>query len=233
MVSVHFDAWIIKDSTKLFTDWTKDSTKAGIPIGSSRMRHQPVKFVLGNNAFIKGTDEGIEGMKVGGTRTLIIPSNLAYGPKGIGPIPPNSNLKVVISLLSAKKPEVVKEWDVDSTKLKSTKSGLKYYVLEEGNGPEIKAGDVVTVNYSGYLKDGTKFDSSIERDQPFTFTVGKGMVIKGWDEGLTLLKKGSKARLVLPPDLAYGQRSMGKIPANSTLYFDIQVVDVKAPAAQK
>ncbi|MFZ1281290.1 MAG: FKBP-type peptidyl-prolyl cis-trans isomerase, partial [Ignavibacteriaceae bacterium] len=84
----------------------------------------------------------------------------------------------------------------------------------------------IVVHYSGFLLDGTKFDSSVERDEPLTFMAGVGQVIPGWDEGLLLLKKGSKARLVIPDSLAYGDRDLGKIPPKSTLVFDVEIVDV-------
>ncbi|NUM62552.1 MAG: FKBP-type peptidyl-prolyl cis-trans isomerase, partial [Ignavibacteriaceae bacterium] len=89
------------------------------------------------------------------------------------------------------------------------------------------SGKVVTVNYSGYLQDGTLFDSSVERDEPIQFVVGQGQVIPGWDEGMRLLKKGDKARFIIPPQLGYGEMQLEKIPANSTLIFDTEIVDVK------
>jgi FKBP-type peptidyl-prolyl cis-trans isomerase len=227
LVDIHFRGWIIKDSSNLFSDWSADSTKKKDLIADSYHMNQPVKFILGNENFIKGSDEGIVGMKAGGQRTIIIPSKLAYGPHGMGPIPPNSSLKVVVELVDTKEPTVAKMWDVDSTKFKTTKSGLKYQIIKEGEGDLITKGKKVTVNYSGFLLDGKKFDSSVERDEPFTFAAGVGQVIKGWDEGILLLKKGSKARFIIPPDLAYGSRDLGKIPANSTLIFDVEVLDVK------
>ena len=86
---------------------------------------------------------------------------------------------------------------------------------------------MITVNYSGYLADGTLFDSSIERDEPIQFVVGQGQVIPGWDEGMLLLKKGDKARFIIPPQLGYGEMQLEKIPANSTLIFDTEIVDVQ------
>jgi len=172
-------------------------------------------------------DEGIVGMKIGGTRTIIIPSNLAYGEDGIGPIPPNSDLKLVVELLDVKERIVIEMWDVDSTKLKSTESGLQYSILADGEGETADSGNVVTVHYSGFLVDGTKFDSSVERDDPFSFLLGVGQVIPGWEEGLKLMKKGSKARLVIPPELGYGGLSVGTIPPNSTLFFDVELVDMQ------
>lgn len=109
----------------------------------------------------------------------------------------------------------------------TTASGLRYRVTELGKGKQVEAGDKVTVHYTGKLTNGTKFDSSKDRNQPFTFKVGAGQVIRGWDEGLQLLKIGDKATFVIPPDIAYGQRDMGSIPPNSTLIFDVEVIDSK------
>jgi peptidylprolyl isomerase len=229
LVSIRFNAWIIKDSTENpFKDWSKDSTKAKQSIGSTQASGKPYKFLLKEESFIKGSAEGIAGMKVGGTRTIVIPANLAYGEKGIGPIPPNSNLKAVITLIDAKEPVVANLWDVDSTKYKTTKDGLKYVIVKEGTGAQPDSGDIVTVNYSGYLaKDSTKFYSSVETDEPITFKLGTHMVMPGWDEGIALLKEGAKARLVIPPALGYGNRPNRVIPPNSTLIFDIELVKVE------
>lgn len=227
LIEVHFKGWIIKDSSDLFGDWSVDSTKKVDLIADSYAMNQPMKFVLGTESFIKGSEEGIVGMKAGGQRTIIVPSNLAYGPQGMGPIPPNSSIKVLIELVSSKEAVVAKMWDVDSTLFKTTASGLKYAVIQEGEGELVAKEKQATVHYSGFLLDGTKFDSSVERDEPFTFVAGVGQVIPGWDEGVQLMKKGSKARLIVPSNLAYGDRDLGKIPPNSTLIFDVEVLDVK------
>jgi peptidylprolyl isomerase len=227
LVTINFRVWFMKDSSDDFSNWNTDSSKMGQKIEDTWMRGKPYKFVLGGNNFIKGSDEGIEGMKVGGSRTIIIPAKLAYGKTGMGPIPPNSSIKVDIQLLDVKDKITASMWNVDTTKIKTTKSGLKYIIVQQGTGKTADSGDVVTVNYTGWLRDSTKFDSSVERDEPFTFTVGKHMVIPGWDEGIRFLNKGAKARLIIPPDLAYGNRPIGKIPPNSTLIFDVEVVDIK------
>ena len=227
LVTINFRVWVMKDSTDDFSNWAADSTKMRQKIEDTWMTGKPYKFILGEGNFIKGSDEGIEGMKVGGTRTIIIPPKLAYGKTGMGPIPPNSSLKVNIQLLNVKDKITSTMWNVDTTKMKTTKSGLKYIIVQEGTGKTADSGDVVTINYTGWLKDSTKFDSSIERDEPFTFAIGMHKVIPGLDEGIRFLNKGAKARLIIPPDLAYGNRNLGKIPANSTLIFDIEVLDIK------
>jgi FKBP-type peptidyl-prolyl cis-trans isomerase len=228
LITFHFKGWIVKDKDDYFKDWSNDTTNSKNLIGDSKEGGRgPIKLVLGVDRFIKGINEGIVGMKPGGERTIIIPSDLAYGKQGYGPIPPNSDLKVVVDLIASKKVVQPAMWKVDSTKIKSTKTGLKYVIVDPGSGPKIKAGQMVTVDYNGWLINGKLFDSSFRRDEPFTFVVGKHMVIPGWDEGVQLLKVGSKARLIIPPDLAYGNRNMGVIPPNSTLIFDIQVDSVK------
>lgn len=110
----------------------------------------------------------------------------------------------------------------------TTPSGLQYEEVEEGTGALPQAGQTVIVHYTGYLTDGKKFDSSVDRGQPFQFVLGKGMVIKGWDEGLSTMKIGGKRRLTIPADLGYGPRGAGGvIPPNATLVFDVQLLGVK------
>ncbi len=110
----------------------------------------------------------------------------------------------------------------------TTQSGLQYQDTLVGAGAEAVAGKSVTVNYVGTLQDGSKFDSSIDRNQPFTFTLGAGQVIPGWDEGIAGMKVGGKRKLVIPPDLAYGAQGYPPvIPANATLTFDVELLDVK------
>lgn len=107
-------------------------------------------------------------------------------------------------------------------------SGLQYFDIEEGTGISPVKGNTCVVHYHGTLLDGTVFDSSKERGQPFEFQIGEGRVIKGWDEGVMTMKIGGKRKLVIPPDLAYGARQMGKIPPNSTLVFEVELLDIKS-----
>jgi FKBP-type peptidyl-prolyl cis-trans isomerase FkpA len=110
----------------------------------------------------------------------------------------------------------------------TTSSGLKYQDLTVGTGREVKDGDTIAVEYTGWLEDGTVFDTSVNRGQPFTFTVGQGAVIKGWDEGVVGMKLGGKRKLVIPPDLAYGSQGYGTvIPPNATLIFEISLLAIK------
>jgi peptidylprolyl isomerase len=109
----------------------------------------------------------------------------------------------------------------------TTETGLKYKDSVVGDGKVVEAGDMVVVNYEGFLEDGSVFDSSIERGQPFSFQVGVGGVIPGWDEGLVGMQVGGKRELTIPPDLAYGDTGAGEvIPPNATLVFNIEVLDI-------
>ncbi|RSK40479.1 peptidylprolyl isomerase [Mangrovimonas spongiae] len=120
------------------------------------------------------------------------------------------------------------ELDKLAAGFKKTDSGLRYQIIQEGDGKQPEKGSTVKVHYKGQLADGTVFDSSYKRNQPLEFAVGVGQVIPGWDEGIGLLNVGSKARLVVPSDLGYGSRGAGGvIPPNATLIFDVELMDVK------
>ncbi|MBI5287744.1 MAG: FKBP-type peptidyl-prolyl cis-trans isomerase [Chloroflexi bacterium] len=109
----------------------------------------------------------------------------------------------------------------------TTASGLKYTDSVEGTGASPERGKKVTVHYTGKLTDGKKFDSSVDRGEPFAFTIGVGQVIKGWDEGVLSMKVGGKRTLVIPPDLGYGSRGAGGvIPPNAELIFDVELLGV-------
>ncbi len=109
----------------------------------------------------------------------------------------------------------------------TTNSGLQYEDLTEGTGKVAKAGDNIEVHYTGWLKNGTKFDSSLDRGSPFGFKLGVGQVIKGWDEGVAGMKVGGKRKLVIPAALGYGSRGAGSvIPPNSELTFEVELLGV-------
>ena len=157
-------------------------------------------------------------MKVGGKRELLIPADLAYGERGAGGvIPPNATLMFEVELLEI--------WE-------KTDSGLEYFDIKEGTGAEPKTGQTCVMHYTGWLwqddAKGKKFDSSVDRDEPFPFPIGKGKVIKGWDEGVATMKVGGKRKLLIPAKLGYGDRGSGDaIPPNATLLFEVELLKVK------
>jgi FKBP-type peptidyl-prolyl cis-trans isomerase FkpA len=130
-------------------------------------------------------------------------------------------ISVVLTLISASYANETEPATV------TTDSGLKYQVLQAGDGPEAKAGKKVTVHYTGWLTDGTKFDSSVDRGKPFAFNLGAGQVIPGWDEGVAGMKVGEKRRLTIPSKLGYGSRGAGDvIPPNATLIFEVELLQI-------
>lgn len=170
---------------------------------------KPFAVKLGAGGVIRGWEQGLLGMKVGGIRKLDIPAVLAYGSREMPGIPANSDLLFEIKLLDMvpKGEELVYDKKV----------------IKEGSGPVVKRGDTVTVHYTGKLVNGFQFDSSIGK-KPFSFRVGDGQVIQGWDYGIEGMKVGSKFSLRLPPATAYGPGGQGDIPGNQVLLFDIEIL---------
>ncbi len=143
--------------------------------------------------------------------------------------PPDKAASVSSAKPEQSKPAVEKkptEKPVEKRKFKTTKSGVKYYDLKIGHGEQAQPNCLVTVHYKGWLDDGTVFDSSRTRDEPFTFTLGKGEVIRGWDEGIRGMRVGGVRELVIPPRLGYGNKAAGRIPPNSTLHFRVELLAV-------
>ncbi|MCK9618351.1 MAG: FKBP-type peptidyl-prolyl cis-trans isomerase [Lentimicrobiaceae bacterium] len=228
----------------------------GTPIFSTYDKGQPVELEYGKKMDNAGSDEAIGMMKQGGKAKLIIPSKLAFGEQGRqGIIPPFSPLLYDIEVVKIRTKaayekemaEKQKQAQIESDKLKSqetvlldkylkdnkittkpTASGLYYIETKKGTGAQASAGKKVKVHYTGKLFNGKKFDSSLDRKQPFEFTLGKGEVIPGWDEAIAKMKVGGKATLIVPSKLAYGERAMGNdIPAYSSLVFDVELLEVK------
>jgi peptidylprolyl isomerase len=204
----------------------------GTEFDSSYARGEPIEFVLGRGMVIPGWDEGIGLMRRGGKARLIIPPNLAYGSQGAGGvIPPDATLTFEVELVEIspgppappEAPTGVEEGDYTTTA-----SGLKYYDLEVGTGAEATSGSTAVVHYTGWLTDGTMFDSSLSRGEPFPFPVGGGRVIRGWDEGVAGMRVGGRRQLVIPASLGYGDRGAGNvIPPGATLVFEVELLEVQ------
>jgi len=195
-----------------YTGWLSENGVKGKQFDSSVERGEPIGFPLGRSFVIQGWDKGLPGMKVGGKRTLIIEPDLGYGERGHPPvIPPNSTLIFDVEIVDLPKVDVE--------------------VLSEGTGAIAEVGDNVSVDYTGWVWEngakGEQFDSSSNAGRPYNFTLGARMVIPGWDLALEGMKVGTKARLIIPPVLAYGKRGSGpKIPADATLCFEVELVEI-------
>lgn len=201
----------------------------GKKFDSSVDRGQPFQFPLGAGRVIKGWDEGIALMKKGGKAVLTIPPELGYGARGAGgAIPPNATLVFEVELVDILQGAPAVPNKVNEADYQTTASGLKYYDFVVGTGAAPQKGKQVIVHYTGWLADGKKFDSSLDRGEPFAFPIGVGQVIGGWDEGVMGMKIGGKRQLLIPPDLGYGASGAGgAIPPNATLIFEVELLDVK------
>ena len=211
-----------------YTGTLEDGTK----FDSSIDRGEPIEFPLGVGYVIPGWDEGIALMKVGGKAKLIIPPELGYGEQGAGGvIPPNATLIFDVELvgtLPAPPPPPEAPTEVSEADLTTTDSGLKYFDVAVGDGETPQTGQQVQVHYTGWLEDGTMFDSSLTRGRPFIFPLGLGRVIPGWDEGVASMKVGGKRQLIIPADLAYGERGAGDvIPPNAILIFEVELLGIQ------
>ncbi len=198
-------------------------------------RGQTFDFTLGAGMVIEGWDKGIEGMKVGGRRKLVIPADLAYGDNGAGGvIAPGETLVFVVDLVAVKKTVMLDpqptadarpEFEVDTSA--SAPSELVIEDLVEGEGDyTVAAGDTVIMHYVGKaLSTGETFDESWARGSTFDFTLGGGQVIAGWDQGIVGMKLGGRRMLTIPSDLAYGDRGAGgAIGPGETLIFVVDLV---------
>jgi peptidylprolyl isomerase len=228
----------------------------GTKIFSTDDRGEPFEYEFGQNFDTKGLEEGVGMLKKGGKARLIVPHTIAYGAESRGELlPPYSNMVYDVELLSIRSKEAYekeRQKMADERKAKEeqrklnekslrdnylqdnnitvepTASGLYYVETEKGTGNRAMPGNQVHVHYTGRLLDGTVFDSSRDRGEPFSFRLGVGEVIKGWDEGIAKMNEGGKAILIIPSSIAYGTRDSGKIPAYSTLVFDVELIKVEA-----
>jgi FKBP-type peptidyl-prolyl cis-trans isomerase len=222
----------------------------------SAFKHMaPTKVNIGQRQLIAGWEEAMQSFKKGSKGKIYIPSKYAYGSNkfGIRPndtIPANSIIRVdvevldVVDLATVAKQLIEKQDSDIQAFLKTnnltgikTNSGLYYVITQEGTGNSPAVGDEVSMNYTGMFLDGNKFDSNVDSSfghvTPLNFPLGQGRVIRGWDEGVMLLKKGTKAKFILPSVIGYGANGSGKIPANAILQFDVELLDFKKPEPPK
>ena len=227
-----------------YTGWIYDATKSdgkGAQFDSSRTRIAPFSFIVGVGKVIKGWDQGVVGMRVGGKRTLIIPANLAYGERARPNIAANSNLLFdveIINIIATGEPGQISSGSTSlpvasaplpvaaaaplrlSAKAPLPTTPVELTMIDQvvGSGKTAEAGTPVTVHYTGWLYDaskpggkGDKFDSSVDSGKPFVFPLGGGRVIKGWDQGVAGMKVKGKRTLIIPPQFGYGERGAGGV----------------------
>jgi FKBP-type peptidyl-prolyl cis-trans isomerase FkpA len=222
----------------------------------SNFHHEtPLKINVGQRQLLSGWEDGLKEFKKGSKGQIFIPSKYAYGSNkyGIRPndtIPENSIIRVEVEILNmvdlavvvkqlAEKQDAEIQAFLKTNNLTGikTNSGLYYVITSEGNGKSPSVGDEVNMNYTGMFLDGKKFDSNLDSSfghvTPLKFPLGQGRVIRGWDEGIMLLKKGTKAKFILPSAIGYGANGSGQIPANTILQFDVELLDFKKPESPK
>ena len=210
-LKVHYTGWLV----------------SGRKFGSSKDLGKPFEVVLGAGKMIKGWEQGLDGMREGGVRWLRVSPSMGYGASAFTMIPPNSTLVFRIELVeSMVDPEIAAKMDFfpDTTTLtfEHGSEGLRYAVIQQGEGEPARTGANVKVHYTGWLTNGYKFDSSRDRDQVFAFPLGGGRVIRGWDLGVAGMLPGEKRILIIPPGLGYGSRGAGPIPGGATLIFAVE-----------
>lgn len=220
----------------------------GTVLFDSKAQNDPMVHQIGSGRSGQGFDEGLSLMREGGEAMMVIPSKIAFGEDGYQAIPPFATVIFDVQLIKVfteeeyEKEQLKEASDLEmkeksdlSAFLKKEKisakpsaSGLYYVELQAGTGKKAVAGKRVKVHYDGKLLNGQRFDSSIERGEPFEFTLGKNEVIKGWDEGVAMMKVGGKAKLIIPSALAYGVQGAGnRIPPYSTLVFEVELLDTE------
>lgn len=192
-------------------------------------RDSPYRFRVGERQVLPGLDEGVSTMRPGGKRILILPPELAFGKKGKGMVPPETWVKFEVELLEIEPGPVPPEpWSDAGYDIAVTETGLQYVDFAIGDGASPTTESEVTVHYSGFLDNGTLFDSSYLGGSPIRFSLAGGELIPGWIEGLLTMKEGGMRKLIIPPHLAYGEKGYrDRVPPNATLVYDIQLLAVQ------
>ncbi len=208
-----------------YTGYLSNGTK----FDASYDRSGPLALVLGRHQVIPGWEMGIEGMKVGEQRRLLIPYTLAYGEQGHPPtIPAKANLVFDVELMKLTPDAVPKPFDVKGKDTITTASGLKYIKILSTEGEKVVPGDTVFVKYVAYFEDGKILESTYERDDSLMIIAGSKNMIPGIIEAVSVMKEGEKARVIIPYQLGFGEAGRPPvIPAKTTLIFDMYIQSVK------
>lgn len=212
------------DVTVHYTGWLQDGSR----FDSSRARG-PLEIPLGKGVVIPGWEEGVAGMRVGGTRLLEIPPALGYGDRAVGPVPPGSTLTFEVELLDVRAPRrpPLAPPRVAQEAWRRSRTGLEVAELGGCTGPPVMSGATLLVEYTLWLESGTLIDSSYQRQDPLEVVLGEHSFVEGFEEGLAGASLGCHRLLRVPPDLGYGAQARGPMPANATLLFEVEVIGVK------
>ncbi len=205
-VTIRYVAWL----------WEEDGTDhKGQQVDSGEL-----EFVLGVDQVLSAFEEGLASMRVGGLRRMQVPPEYGLGPEGQGNIPPNSTLVIEMELLA------VRPYVTDS-------ASFQIIDLREGDGETALNGYVLTVDYAGWLYDASRPDGKgrqFEVNNGFSFNLGLGEVLEGWEQGLAGMRENGERRLIIPPEMAYGETGVRpRIPPNATLVFDVTLIEVRIP----
>lgn len=214
IVSIHYTAWYLD----------------GDEFDSTRKNGEPMKFLKGKSQLLPGLEEGVASMRKGGRRILVLPPELAFGKEGSPPVvPPDQWVKFDVELIDIEPgPPRILPWNDAGLEVMLSPTGLQYVDFEVGGGDFPGLGSTVVVNYTGFLDDGTLFDSSYYQGMPLEFELSPENLIPGWIEGLLTMQAGGKRKLIIPPFLGYGRQGFGKsIPPDATLIYDIELLEVR------
>jgi peptidylprolyl isomerase len=197
----------------------------GTTIVDTRAQSAPAPIPADGQTGLLGLDEAMTFLTLGSKARLILPPELAFGDTGAQGVPPGSTIIFDVELVDLAPLPPEAPTAIDDEDYTVTDSGLKYYEIAKGDGPVLEEGQTALIDYTGWLEDGTMFDSSIPRGQPLPVPLGAGAMIPGFDEALLIdLRVGDVRQLVIPSDLAYGEQGRPGIPPNSVLIFEIEVV---------
>jgi len=208
----------------VYTAWYLD----GDQFDSYQDRESPYRFRLGLGEVLPGLDEGVAAMRPGGKRILVLPPELAFGKAGQGMVPADTWVKFEVELLEIEPGPVAPiPWSDVGYDINVTETGLQYIDFVVGEGKAPTPSSEVVVHYSGFLDDGTVFDTTQNRGVPIRFALAGGELLPGWVEGIMSMREGGKRKLIIPPHLGYGERGFGRhIPPNATLVYDIELLIV-------
>ncbi len=203
-------------------------TSSGDTFINTRSRGKPLSLITGTGQLIPGLDEGIRHVGQGGELLLRVPARLGYGERGSSRVPPGSDLLLHVWLLSiSPRPVTVIPYSGTGLDTLTTRHGVRYIIIRKGQGPTPHTNDQITVHYTGYLSSGKVFDSSVLKDQPFTFRLGNPGIIPGWNEVFPYLPEGTHARIIIPWKLGYGKKGQPpRIPPKSDLIFDVRILKI-------